>query len=639
MAEHVKPDAGLGAISSPIDPGLAQRFLDLINTIVIIGDEAGRIVYVSPGVERILGYSPPELLGEGAWLIPRLDPEQLRVQREYVARAARGEIPPRHEAYESCMTSKEGSPRWIVWRDSKGPGNLLIGVGQDITPLRMADEEVRKKQEEFEAIFHHASDSIMIFDEQENHIDVNPAACRLLGMPREQIINQKLGSLSTVTLDMHALYQRLLEGGPAEGEAVFRTQSGQTRHVEYSITMNFRPGFHLTILRDVTERKKLEKQLISSQRLEAVGRLAGGVAHDFNNMLTAIRGYAELILRRLPDDDQLRGYTEGILGASDKAALTIHQLLAFSRRQVMQLKILDINQAVTDTLQLLRPLIGEDIEVNVRLQAENAFVRVDPGQFSQMLVNLAVNSREAMPTGGTLTFESSNAELDEEYCRQHEQVTPGAYVLLTIADSGVGMDAHTQTHIFEPFFTTRENAGGTGLGMATVYGIVKQSRGFIWVYSEPGQGSTFKIYLPRVDSNTTQVAAAAQQNVRRSILVIEDDPETRTMIVGVLRGQGYQVWEASDGSAALTLLEHRSAPLDLLLTDVNAPGMSGEDLKGYIAARWPNTLTLTISGFSRERLIASKTLAPDSEFLSKPFSAHELITRVQQMLQPESSSD
>jgi len=635
MAEQTKADPGRETSVSSLDPSLAPRFLTLIQTIVVVTDEGGRVVYVSPAAERILGYPAAEMLGEAYWQICSPDPQARRAHRDYVERAARGEIPPRQEAYEVIMTAKDGEPRWIVWRDSKGPGTLLIGVGQDVTALRTAGREVQKKQEEFEAIFHHASDCIMILDDHEEYLDVNPATCVLLGIPREQIIGRKLGSLSSGSFDRPYLRERLRESGKAEGEMQFRTPSGQAKHVEFSITMNFRPHSHLLILRDITERKKLEKQLVLSQRLEAVGRLAGGVAHDFNNMLTAIRGYAELMLRRLPDDETLRAYAEGILAASDRAGLTTQQLLAFSRRQVMQLKVLDINQAVTDTLQLLRPLIGEDIEVVTRLEANAAFVRVDPGQFSQILVNLAVNSREAMPAGGQLIIESSNAELDEAYCRQHEQVTPGSYVMLAVTDTGIGMDAEVQAHIFEPFFTTKESTGGTGLGLATVYGIVKQSGGFIWVYSELGQGTTFKIYLPRVDSAPAQLDAGTEAKSARRILVVEDEPETRAMIVGGLRQQGYEVLEAVDGSAALAALEQSKGPIHLLLTDINAPGMSGEDLRGYIAARWPHTQTLFMSGFSRDKLLAGKTLNPDSRFIGKPFTISELIEKVQQTLESE----
>jgi two-component system cell cycle sensor histidine kinase/response regulator CckA len=400
--------------------------------------------------------------------------------------------------------------------------------------------------------------------------------------------------------------------------------------VEYTINANFRSGHHLIIMRDITDRRALELQLAQSQRLEAIGRLAGGVAHDFNNMLTAIRGYGDLLLKKFPEGGHRR-YVEGILNASERAAQTTQQLLAFSRRQVMQPKLLDLNAAIRGLMDLLQRMIGEDVQLVTLLSEDVGEVLVDPGQFGQILMNLAVNARDAMPGGGKLIVETRSVYLNDEYILKHIQVQPGDYAMLAVTDTGTGIPVEIRPHIFEPFFTTKPQGKGSGLGLATVYGIVKQSGGYVWLYSEPGEGTTFKIYLPKAINSKKRVEDFS--DVPRRILLIEDDELIRKLAATALRENGHNVLEAQDGSEALRICQDNDEALDLVITDIGAPGMSGEDLMGYFAVRFPAAAVIHMSGFSRHQLHDTHAVSPDSYFLAKPFTVQQLLERVQEALE------
>jgi signal transduction histidine kinase/DNA-binding response OmpR family regulator len=393
----------------------------------------------------------------------------------------------------------------------------------------------------------------------------------------------------------------------------------------------------LGIKRNLVEQAQtgLESQLRQAQKMEAVGRLAGGIAHDFNNLLTAILGYGTLLLSRLREDDHGRQNVQEILKAGERAASLTNQLLAFSRKQVLQPKVLDLNALATNLEKMLRRLIGEDIELATSLDGDLGQVRADPGQIEQVIMNLVVNSRDAMPEGGKLTFETANATLGEDYVSRHLGAKPGRYVMLAVADTGVGMDAQTQARVFEPFFTTKEAGKGTGLGLATVYGIVKQSEGYISVYSEPGQGTIFKIYLPRIDQPVETATAGQAASVPRgteTILLVEDEEAVRRLARLILEGQGYAVIEAPSAASALAIAEQHATPIHLVLTDVVMPGMNARELSQALTRIRPSARVLFMSGYTGDTIVRHGVLEPGIAFLQKPFTPADLARKVREVL-------
>lgn len=392
-----------------------------------------------------------------------------------------------------------------------------------------------------------------------------------------------------------------------------------------------------TISTDVTGGKLLEEQLRQAQKMEAIGRLAGGVAHDFNNLLTAIIGYSQIVLASLGPNDLLRKEVDEIQKAGKRASSLTSQLLAFSRRQILQPRVLDLNLIVSSTVKMLRRLIGEDIHLVTILASDLGHVKIDPGQMEQVIMNLAVNARDAMPRGGKLTVETSNTLLDDTYAREHISMQPGSYVMLAVTDTGVGMNAETRSQIFEPFFTTKETAMGTGLGLSMVYGIVKQSGGFIWVYSEPGEGTTFKIYLPQIeeaeDSALQRDDTGYLPRGTETILLVEDEQSVRDLTARILSELGYTVIEASNGEEALQISSERAhGEIDLLLTDVVMPQMSGKLLTDMVKAARPGIKVLFSSGYTDNALVHHGSLEPGTAFLQKPFSPSGLAHKVREVL-------
>jgi PAS domain S-box-containing protein len=387
---------------------------------------------------------------------------------------------------------------------------------------------------------------------------------------------------------------------------------------------------------ELAERKQLEEQLRQSQKMEAVGQLAGGVAHDFNNLLTIITGHTQLLLEHLTPGNGLRGYVTEIQKAGDRAASLTRQLLAFSRQQVLQPQVLDLNSIVANIHKLLRRLIGEDIDLVAVPRNDLGRVKADPGQLEQVIMNLAVNARDAMPQGGKLTIETANVDLDETYARGHVGVTPGPYVMLAVSDTGIGMDAATRAHMFEPFFTTKEKGKGTGLGLATIYGIVKQSGGNVWVYSELGRGTTFKIYLPRVEEALKPIErSSARHGVGRgseTVLIVEDEGAVRSLVRGVLEENGYTVLEAGGGEEALVISARHAGRIDLILTDVVMPHMSGRELAERLASLRPEAKVLYMSGYTDDAIVRHGALAVGTAYLQKPFTPSALVCKIREVL-------
>jgi PAS domain S-box-containing protein len=387
---------------------------------------------------------------------------------------------------------------------------------------------------------------------------------------------------------------------------------------------------------DVTDHKRLEDQLIQAQKMEAVGMLAGGVAHDFNNLLTAIMGYGDLMMMALPADGPYLRHLKEIAKAATQGASLTQQLLAFSRKQILQPQLLDLGVLVADMEKMLRRLIGEDIDLVSFTDPHLALVQADPGQIQQIIMNLAVNARDAMPKGGRLTLETANVYLDEAYVRSRPEVSPGPYVMLAVSDSGLGMDAETMSHIFEPFFTTKESGKGTGLGLATVYGIVKQSGGHVWVYSEPGHGTTFRIYLPRTEEAEgpvkPQAAPVTSLEGVETVLVVEDDPNVRELITTALKMYGYLLLVAGHGDEALQHAEKHKAPIHLMLTDVVMPQISGRDLWDRLAPLHPEMKVLFMSGYTQNAIVHHGVLDSGINFIQKPFKVLALVQKVREVL-------
>jgi len=389
---------------------------------------------------------------------------------------------------------------------------------------------------------------------------------------------------------------------------------------------------------DITDRKQLEEQLRQAQKMEAVGRLAGGIAHDFNNLLMVIQGYSDLLVERLPDGDPLRRNAEQIQMASQRASSLTRQLLAFSRKQMLAPKILNVQSVVAEMEKILRRLIGEDVQLETSSAPDLGLIKADRSQIEQVILNLAVNARDAMPQGGRLTIETANVELDASYSHPPAVLSPGRYVMLAVTDNGCGMDAETQAHVFEPFFTTKEKGKGTGLGLATVYGVVKQSGGYVWVYSEPGRGTSFKIYLPRIEETAVPAGRHGKSETQipergsETILLVEDEKGVRELAREYLASSGYTVIEAEDGHTALELAAMHVGPIHLLLTDVVMPGISGRELAERVSQIRPGIKIIYMSGYTDQAVVHHGILRNDAVLLQKPFTLMTLAGKLREML-------
>jgi two-component system, cell cycle sensor histidine kinase and response regulator CckA len=495
------------------------------------------------------------------------------------------------------------------------------------------------------AIFERLAAGIALIDREGCLIEGNLALRRMLGVCWEELQNRPFGELihPDDARGDAGLYPQLISGArdyyQVERRYIRKGGGFFWGLTNVSLLRNGtgEPEFTIFMIEDITERKQLENQLFQSQKMETVGRLAGGIAHDFNNLLTVLSGYTDLSLQGIRENDPLRTNLEEIKKAVEKASALTRQLLVFSRRQAMDLKAIDLNTVVKDLDRMLRRIIGEDIELKVQLATDLGEVRSDPGQIEQVILNLAVNARDAMPKGGTLLIETANIELDEDYARFHISVDPGQYVMLSVADTGCGMTAEVKEHIFEPFFTTKEKDKGTGLGLSTVYGIVKQSGGNIWTYSEPGRGTIFKIYLPCMGKPIDPLPSREKQGLlpggKETILIVEDEPSVRRLAAQVLARQGYSVLEAASGNEALGLARDRKAKrIDLLLTDVVMPQMGGQELVSQLKNLHPETKVLFMSGYSDTALTGQALINPGKPLLEKPFSPVTLAKKVRETL-------
>src|SRR5579859_862929 len=509
--------------------------------------------------------------------------------------------------------------------------------------LRATQEDLRRSELNFRSLVTNAPYGICRCDSTGKILDANPAFLELLGLTSiSEVVGRHIYTLYADADQWFDLADYLRSSAPFKGlTAVWKRKSGTTvvRVSGRSVPNGRSEGVVFELFaEDITERRALEQQLRQSQKMEAVGRLAGGIAHDFNNLLMVISGYSEFLLERLGAEPHLRGPAQEIASASERASSLTRQLLAFSRKQMLAPRIVNLNDIATENLRMLTRMIGEDIDL-VMLPNPNLWpVRADAGQIEQVIMNLAVNARDAMPSGGKLTIETSNITLDEEYARHHAPLAAGDYVMIAISDTGAGMDTETQSHIFEPFFTTK-GTKGTGLGLSTVYGIVKQSGGYIWVSSEVSRGTTFKIYLPRVAS-TGEVAGQMAKPMRfqktepgtETILLVEDEANLRYLARQYLEKQGYKVIDAADGAVAMQIAVAHEAPIHLLLTDVIMPGMNGRELAQRITEIRPNVKVLYMSGYTENVIGHNGTLDVGVRLLQKPFNLRDLKNMVREVL-------
>lgn len=597
----------------------------------------GVVTSWNTGAERLFSYSAAEMIGRSVAALGPNGEEEVVAISNAVRAGERVE-------FEAVRLRKDGEAIQVSSsvspiRDGSGSIVGASAISRDIGERKQAETQLRRSEARYRDLFENASDLIATVDLDSRLTAVNTAFAEALGYTRDELLGKPL--LELVPAESHERLEHAYRDKLAckrdasVYEHEFLTKDGRRIQVEVASRLVDEDGEPVgieAICRDISERTRLEGQLRQAQKMEAIGNLAGGVAHDFNNIMMVIRTGSSLLLRQL-GDEQLRADVQQIDKAAERAVGLTHQLLAFSRQQVLQPEVTDLNAIVEETLGLLERLIGENIEVDCELAPELEPILIDRGQLVQVILNLAVNARDAMPTGGVLTIETANIELDERYASEHHGVTPGKYALVKVTDSGVGMDEETRERLFEPFYTTKKE--GTGLGLATVFGIVKQSGGHLWVYSEPGLGTTFKVYLP--SSGATKIPAPEPRAVTslvgtETILFVEDEPVLRPLIAGALRGYGYAVVEAENGSAALELADAQTEPFDLLVTDVVMPGINGRELAEQLLAKQPTLKLLFASGYPADTIVQHGVAQAHTNYIEKPYLPEDLARKIRVIL-------
>ena len=618
----------------------AKAFRASPDCIVIAAVDEGGVVEVNEQFERITGYSRSDLLGRTATDLGMFVNPREREEMKALLRTS-GAI----RDYEYAFRRKSGQVGTMLMSGELielGGRQCALSVHRDITFQKLAQEALRASEEKFAKAFQASPDCIVIAPlEGGGVMEVNDRFEEITGYSRSEILGRSASDLGlfvdpSVREQMAAT---LKAGGRVRDlEYELRRKSGEIAAMQVSVDVIDVGGVTcaLSVHRDITARKHLEAQLRQAQKMEAVGRLAAGIAHDFNNLLTVILWSCEMGIPRLAPGDPQRVALIDIQSAANRAASLTQQLLAFSRQQLVQPSILDLNQVLAELQRMLARLIGEDITLEFAPAADLNPVRIDVGQVQQIVVNLAANARDAMPRGGKLLLETRNVRVDQKYVERHREMPPGDYVLLAMTDTGAGMDPATQARLFEPFFTTKEVGKGTGLGLATVYGIVKQNEGFIWVYSEPGRGTTFKVYFPRSDAPQAparlETVAATTADGQETVLLVEDEDALRNLLGKHLAGLGYRVISAHSGLEALEKWGSDGKPPALLVTDVVMPGMSGRELADQLLTRLPDLKVLYISGYTDEAVLRHGILPSGSFFLQKPFALHLFAKKVRDIL-------
>jgi two-component system cell cycle sensor histidine kinase/response regulator CckA len=610
--------------------------------ILLVDAETGEITDVNPFLEEILGRSRAEFLQRKLWDIGLFEDVEMckrtfqRLQKDGYVRYEN--LPLRHKSGNRIEVE-------FVSNVYEVSGKKVIQCNvRDISERKQAAKALQESEERFRLTFDQAAVGIAHVSPDGQPLRVNHKFCDIVGYSSEELLARKFqdltypGDLEADLAHVHRMLAGEIQTYSIEKRYVRKDGSLVWVNLTDALVRHSsgEPKYFISVVQDITERKHLEEQFLQAQKMEAVGSLAGGVAHDFNNLLTVIFGYCEILLNGLGGNDPMRREIDEIKTAGERATRLTAQLLAFSRRQVVQPKVTNLNTVVADIEELLHRLIGEDIRLSTTVEAGLGLVKVDRGQIGQVIMNLAVNARDAMPNGGTVTLQATNVCLDDEYARSHIGVQSGPYVMLSVSDTGCGMDAQTKARMFEPFFTTKEQGKGTGLGLSTVYGIVKQHNGHVSVDSTQGMGSTVNIYLPRVDGTLKACPEPlAEVKVTRgmeTILLVEDDDQLRHLASQILRGQGYTVLEAESGAEALLISERHLGPIQLMLTDIVMPGMNGYVLAEQLKSSRSNTTVQFMSGYLGDAVWNQGPVRPDASIVIKPFTPQHLLLRVREAL-------
>jgi two-component system cell cycle sensor histidine kinase/response regulator CckA len=613
--------------------------------ILILDAHSGLITDVNPFLVHLLDYSREDFIGKTLWDIGPF--KQIQASKA----AFRQLLDQEYVRYDNLpLEARSGRLVNVEFVSNvygvNGASVIQCNI-RDITARRRTEEELVKSEERFSKAFRLSPLAITISTERDGrYLDVNEAFLLMLGYTRSDVIGRTAKELGYWARPAYHLemIQKLEEGGRVRGlRTQYATSNGEIREAEVSAELIELEGQAcvLAITRDITESQHLEAQFRQAQKMEAVGRLAGGVAHDFNNLLSVIIGYSDLSLSLVAPGSPVNRNLEQIKAASERAVLVTRQLLAYSRQQVVFPKILDLNEVVQNLATLLQRMVREDITISFRPIVPVGCIHADPGTIEQVLMNLVVNAHDAMPGGGEIVIETGHAELDEHYVLKHRGSHTGQHVVLIVSDTGCGMGEEVKSHIFEPFFTTKGIGQGTGLGLSTVYGIVKQCGGSIWVYSEPGKGSTFKIYFPRVAGKADPWVQTNEEagfpGGSETILVVEDDGPLRGMVVRMLQNAGYRVIEAKNAKTALDIVKVSNPAIDLLLTDVIMPGKSGAALLEEAMIIRPELHSLFMSGYTGDLVASRGGVVPEAAFLEKPFTRSGLLKKVRSALHSESA--
>jgi len=636
--------------AEPIRRESDELFLELmahLQQIIWIKNAADdAVLYVSPAYETIGGRSCQSLYDNYQTFLDAIHPED----RERVAGAMAGQRETAGYEQEYRIVRLDGAIRWI-WarsypvRDGQGQVIRFAGIAEDITERKSLEQDRAR----LAAIVEYSEDAMVSMSLDGIVISWNHGAERQYGYSDEEMIGRPISLLFPPDhfQEYLQIMKRVRKGEVIPSyDTVRKRKDGTLINISVSISpIETRDGETIgasKIAHDITRVKRLEEQFRQAQKMEAMGRLAGGIAHDFNNLITVVSGYSDLLLDTLPPCVPSRELLMRIKNAVERATSLTHQLLVFSRKQMLELRVVDLNAIVANSENMLKRLVGEDVDMVTVLGPALGRVKTDPGLMEQVLINLVVNARDAMPQGGKLTIETANTVLDQTYVRSHAEVKPGRYVMLAVSDTGYGMDDQTKTLIFEPFFTTKEEGKGTGLGLAMIDGFIKQSGGHVFVYSELGNGSTFKIYLPEVEDALSSVplppAVEKTPHGDETILLVEDDVAVRSLARHILQTCGYTVLEAAQGDEAVHLAETHQGAIHLLVSDVVIPGTSGRRLAELIAALKPGIKVLFMSGYTDDAVIRRGILASEIAFLQKPFTLDALVRKVRNALDQDDAS-